>query len=332
MTKGLRIFLTAVAALLGAGSSARADLLLCNRMSYVVETAIAIEDKGAAATRGWFRIDPGQCRVIFPGVADAGNLFVHARVPDVYGPAPLPQAGHADFCVAPNDFVITTAQTCARPGQKLARFAAVKPSAREQNLVANLAEEAEYTEEQARLAGIQRLLVIAGYDANPIDGIQGAKTEAALAQFIKDRKLAADAASAPSFFNALIEAAQHPDGAGFAWCNDTAQTVMAALGTEEKAGVVTRGWYRVEPGRCVRPDVRGQPARLYSFAEAVDADGIAVKRGEKVLAWGGDTMLCTRNVKFEIAEHQDCVARGLSSSGFAVVEMAGRASMTVRFK
>ena len=45
-----------------AGDPARADLLLCNRMSYVVETAIGLEDKGAVATRGWFRLDPGQCR------------------------------------------------------------------------------------------------------------------------------------------------------------------------------------------------------------------------------------------------------------------------------
>ena len=38
---------------------ARADLQLCNRTSYVVEAAIGIEDKGSAATRGWFRLDPG---------------------------------------------------------------------------------------------------------------------------------------------------------------------------------------------------------------------------------------------------------------------------------
>ena len=33
-----------------------ADLKLCNRMSYVVEAAIGIDDKAATATRGWFRI------------------------------------------------------------------------------------------------------------------------------------------------------------------------------------------------------------------------------------------------------------------------------------
>ena len=32
-----------------------ADLKLCNRMSYVVEAAIGIDEKSATATRGWFR-------------------------------------------------------------------------------------------------------------------------------------------------------------------------------------------------------------------------------------------------------------------------------------
>ena len=52
-----------------------------------------------------------------------------------------------------------------------------------------------YDDAQAQLAGIQRLLTIAGYDAYPIDGIRGANSQAALAQFIKDRHLPANAAA-----------------------------------------------------------------------------------------------------------------------------------------
>jgi len=58
--------------------------------------------------------------------------------------------------------------------------------------VAYLAEDSEYDDEQARLAGIQRLLVIAGYDAAPIDGVDGPKTQAALTAFLKSRGLTAD--------------------------------------------------------------------------------------------------------------------------------------------
>ena len=52
---------------------------------------------------------------------------------------------------------------------------------------------------------------------------------------------------------------------------------MAAIGTEDKGTVTTRGWYRVAPGSCVRPDLNGQSRKLYSFAEAVDASGQSLK-------------------------------------------------------
>src|SRR5262249_49260984 len=162
-------------------------------------------------------------------------------------------------CIADGNFVIAGAKNCPHAGQRLARFTAIKPSETDQGLVANIAEEAGYTDEQARLAGIQRLLVIAGYDANPTDGLEGKKTEGALGQFLKDRKLGSDAASAASFFDVLLDAVKQSDGIGFSWCNETAHPVMAALGVEEKGHVVTRGWFRVEPGRCVKPDLAGQP-------------------------------------------------------------------------
>jgi uncharacterized membrane protein len=320
-----------VLALLAFAMPARADLKLCNRLSYVVETAIGVEEGIATATRGWFRIDPGQCRSVLPGTVAAGHLYVHAQAPSIYGPSPLPQAGHADLCVATGDFVIPAARSC-RPGQRAARFTEIKPAESAEGLVAALAEDADYTDEQARLAGIQRLLVMSGYDANPIDGLTDPKTEAALARFLADRGLRAEAASAANFFDVLIDAAQKPAGTGFSWCNDTAFPVMAALGTEERGAIVTRGWYRVESGRCLRPEVRAQLRRLYSFAEAVDAEGRALRRGDKPLAWGGETVLCTREVKFELADHKDCATRGLIASGFAAVDLTGRPSTTVRFK
>ena len=317
--------------LLSLSSPAQADLRLCNRMSYLVDAAIGLESRAAAATRGWFRIEPGQCRIVLQGTVDAERLFLHARAHEVYGGSPMAPTGHADFCIAKDNFVIAVARSC-RSGQSLARFTEVKPAETEQGLTASLAEEADYDDEQARLAGIQRLLSLAGYDANPIDGVQGPKTAAALAQFLNDRRLSADAAGAANFFDLLIETVQRPEGSGFAWCNETAQSVMAALGVEEKGTVTTRGWYRVEPGRCLRPDISGKPRRLYSFAEATDAQGGSIRNGEKPLAWGGDTMLCTRDAKFELNEHRDCAARGLTPTGFAVVELSGRTGTVVRFR
>jgi uncharacterized membrane protein len=332
MTHRINITLIAAAVLIALSQPARADLQICSRMSYVVEAAIAIEDKGAAATRGWFRIDPGQCRTVIQGTPPGETLYLHARALPVYGGSPLPQAGHADFCVGNDTFTLPATQSCNRAGQKIARFTAVKPTATEKGLAAYLAEDAEYDNEQARDAGIQRLLTIAGYDAGPIDGVRGEKTDVALAQFIADNRLENTSAGRSDFFDVLMAAAQKPNAAGFAWCNETRNVVMAALGFEDQGTVVTRGWYRVAPGKCLRPDLTGKPRRLYSFGEAVGADNQPIADASKPVAWGGSTILCTRNVKFELSDHKDCGNNGLTATGFATVELTGSSGTTVQFK
>src|SRR3954466_3746849 len=325
------------AALTALAQPARADLQLCSRMSYVVEAAIAVEDKGAAAIRGWFRVDPGQCRTVLQGALPGDALYVHARALPVYGGSPLPQSGHVDFCVGEASFVMPVTKKCNRAGQKIAPFTRVKPTDNDKGLTtAYLAEDAEYDNEQARDAGIQRLLTIAGYDATPIDGVRGEKTDAALAQFITDNRLENTAAGRADFFDALMTAAQKPNAAGFAWCNETRNVVMAAFGFEDQGNVVTRGWYRVAPGKCLRPDVTGKPRRLYSFGEAVGADGLPLadpgKPPGQNISWGGSTIFCTRNVKFELSDHKDCGSNGLTATGFATVELTGSSGTTVQFK
>jgi uncharacterized membrane protein len=313
-----------------AATPARAELTLCNRTSYQMEAAIGLEKRANVATRGWFRMDPGQCRQVVDGALDADMIYVYGRTPPVYGTAPLPQNGQADFCIRDGDFDIPNARGC--PLSQQAHFTPAQPSDSPKGPVVNLAEEADYDDSQARLAGIQRLLVIAGYDANPIDGVQGSKTVAALAKFLSDRKLPADAASRPEFFATLLDAARNPSGVGFSWCNDTKYTVMASLGIVEMGAIVTRGWYRLAAGQCVRPDVRGDPRRLYSYGEAVDGNGRVVKRGDAPLSWGGDIALCTRDGRFELSDHKDCAVRGLNSAGFAAIDLGGQPSTTVRFK
>jgi uncharacterized membrane protein len=321
-----------VSACLLCAAPAHADLQLCNRTSYVLHLALGLENQGAAATRGWFRVDPGQCRTVLQGSPEAESVYVHARALPVYGNPPLPQAVQAELCIADGNFVIAGARNCPSSGQHLAGFTAIKPSETAEGLIANIAEEADYTAEQARLAGVQRLLVMIGYDANPIDGLEGKKTEAALAQFLKERKLAQEAVNAATFFDTLLEAARQSETAGLTWCNDTAHVVMAALGIEDKGSVLTKGWYRVAPGRCLRPDISGKPRRLYSFAEAIDQDGQVLVRSDRPLAWGGPAQLCTRNLKFEIDEHKNCAERGLTASGFAPVDIASRGGATIRFR
>jgi uncharacterized membrane protein len=320
----------AAIALLGSAAPAHADLKLCNRMSYVVEAAIGIDDKAATATRGWFRIDPAACRVVLQGTLTADRILLNARALSVYGSSPIPQNGGDTLCIASDNFVIAAARQC-RSGQTPAPFTQITPTATEDgNLVAYLAEDSEYDDDQARLAGIQRLLVIAGYDAAPIDGVDGPKTQTALAAFLKSRGLTPDIVQAPNFFAAMIDAVQSPSSIGLTWCNDTPHKIMAAVGTDDGKTVISRGWYRIEPGKCLHPDVTGQPKQIFSFAEAVDADNRAIKFRDKPLNWGGTTQLCTRESKFEINEQGDCGTRGLAATGFTAVDMSG-GGKTVRF-
>jgi uncharacterized membrane protein len=323
----------AIAAALAAGLAAApawADLKLCNRMSYVVDAAIAVDADGATATRGWFRLDPAQCRIVLQGDLPAGRLLLHVRTPAFYGVPPT-QAGRDRLCIADDDFTIAAARQC-RAGHTLAPFTEIKPSPGDDgSLTAYLAEDSEYDDEQARRAGIQRLLVIGGYDAAPIDGVDGPKTRAALAAFLTAQGLGPEAADAPAFFATMIKAVQAPAARGLTWCNDTPYKVMAAIGIDDGRTITTRGWYGVEAGNCLHPDIPGQPKQIYSFAEAVDGSGRAVTVGTRPLNWGGARLLCTREAKFEITEHSDCAARGLASTGFAATDATAGNGKTLRF-
>ncbi|CAL74702.1 conserved hypothetical protein; Putative peptidoglycan-binding domain-containing protein [Bradyrhizobium sp. ORS 278] len=317
--------------LLASATPARADLKLCNRMSYVVEAAIGIDEKAATATRGWFRLDPATCRVVLQGTMTADRILLHARALSLYGASPMAENGNDQLCVAASDnFVIAAARQC-RTGQTPAAFTQVTPTKTDDGtLIAYLAESAEYDDEQARLAGIQRLLGIAGYDASPIDGVDGPKTQAALAAFLKSRGLASDVVSQPSFFATMVDAVQTPSPVGLTWCNDTPHKVMAAVGTDDGRTVVSRGWYRIDAGKCLHPDITGQPKKVYSFAEAVDDDNRTIKLKNKPLNWGGLVQLCTRENKFETTEQGDCPSRGFTATGFTAVDIT-RGGKTLRF-
>jgi uncharacterized membrane protein len=330
---GARTILALPAALISflfSSAPALADLKLCNRMSYVVEAAIGVDDKSATATRGWFRIDPAACRVVAQGTLTADRVLLNARALGVYGSSPILQNGTDTLCIAQENFVIAAARQC-RAGQTPAPFTQITPThADDGNLVAYLAEDSEYDDEQARLAGIQRLLVVAGYDAAPIDGVDGPKTQGALAAFLKSRGLSSDVVQSPNFFTTMIDAVQSPSTTGLTWCNDTPHKIMAAVATDDGKAVTSRGWYRIDPGKCLHPDVTGQPEKIFSFAEAVDGENRAVKYKDKPLNWGGTKELCTRESKFEINEQGDCGTRGLAAIGFAPVDMSG-GGKTLRF-
>lgn len=319
--------------LLAATSAARADLEICNRTSFVIEAAIGIEAKGAAATRGWFRVDPGACRQVLRGEITADHLYLHARALPLYGALRPLSAAHVRLCTGSGDFLIAGARKCTKTEERLLPFAEVKPSKSGNNTALYVAESAGYEAEQARIAAIQRLLTLAGYDAEPIDGTLGAKSDAALAAFLKSKSMTAEAALRPDFLDALIAAARDSNAPGLLWCNDTKHIAMAALAIEDGTTITTRGWWRIEPGACLRPELpRRISGRLFSFAEAVDGAGTAIERKGRPLVWGGSNKFCVKNIRFEIQDHRNCETQGLDVKAFAPVDLSATSGATIRFR
>src|SRR5262245_61814776 len=137
MIRGFIVIIAAPAALLVA-RQAQAELTLCNRTSFRMEAAIGIEKRANVLTRGWYSLDPGQCRQVMDGPLDADMVYLLARTPSVYGAAPLPQNGDADFCIRNGDFGIANARGC--PSSQHAHFSAAKPPDSPKGPVVNLAE------------------------------------------------------------------------------------------------------------------------------------------------------------------------------------------------
>ena len=319
-------------ALAASAIPAAAETRLCNRTSVVTEAAIGVLVGDTAATRGWFRLDPGQCRAILQTAESPGRLFLHTRPVGEAPGASLSQPEQMRMCVGEGDFLVPAAQACRQANTRLAAFAEVRPTVVEGIGILFLSEEADYDLPQARKAGIQRLLARMGYDPGPIDGLEGPKTDAAVRAFVTDLNLPADAAQLPDVFDRLLAALRAGEGPGFAWCNDTGHRVMAALGTEQAGRIVTRGWFRIEAGACLKPPVEGTPARILSFAEAVDAQGRPVERDGRPLVFGGDVPACIRSAEFEIDGTDDCAAHGGSPANFLAVSFDGRRRASLRFR
>lgn len=311
---------------------AAAETRLCNRTSAIVEAAVGVVAGEAAATRGWYRLDPGQCRPILQTAEAPGRLFVHTRPYDRSRPVSPGQPEQTALCVSETDFLLSGAQTCRQTADRLAPFAEIRPTVAEGVAIAFLSEEADYDLVQARKAGIQRLLAELGYDPGPVDGLDGPRTDAAFRAFATDTGLDGDAVGQPDIFDRLMAALRAGEGPGFAWCNETGHRVMAALGVEEAGRVVTRGWYRVEAGACLKPAIEGTPARVLSYAEAVDADGRPVRVQDRPVTFGGDIAGCIRASEFEIAGADDCPSHGATEARFLAVAFDGRRRASVRFR
>lgn len=327
------ILLALLTCILFESNDAWADYRLCNETSYVANAAIGVSANSSVETRGWLEIYPGKCRVVDEGLLDADKYYFYIRVPTYYDSEVTGFESGIWLCVGSNDFLISNATECTSSAYRLKRFIEVNPKIQGDDWELALAEEAKFTRDQAALAGVQRLLGMLGYDAGRIDGVAGGQTNSALKAFSNANGGVLSEELGPALYGALLrELKARQAGVGLQVCNETRHLVWMALGIPDGDVLVSRGWYRVGAGECLRPykeELDGSV--IFSFGEAVDEDGLAVIADNIPLIWDGDTVLCTQSTRFKIEEHTKCEIKGMTPTRFRKIELGGAKSFKIRY-
>jgi uncharacterized membrane protein len=268
----------------------------------------------AMQTRGWTRIAPGDCALTVAEPLTAPAYYVYAKSSQAHSGPSRAWGGQTKLCTKDTDFSLQTpfgAPSCGSDDAFLMPFAAVSTRG-------STSWTTTFTENPrldsflaAREAGTARLLSDVGYKVDLGD----TKADAdALASFRARAKLAANA-SPDDIFDALeTEALKASAPQGFSICNDADSVIWAAMGLQQGASLVARGWWKISPGSCAK-----------TIAERLSLDHVyllAEKHGNNHLV-SGPAKFCVTDIEFEIYGNQRCSARGLTEAGFAVTNTKG---------
>jgi uncharacterized membrane protein len=298
--------------------AAHADLRLCNRTSYVLETATSIIRNTDSRTQGWTRIVPGDCASVIKGKLAAASYLVYARTSLAHAGPPRAWGGGFPVCVKDGDFELhqtvtqaycTAADTFALP------FAPVKMKSGRSDWTMDFDQTPALPSLlAAQLAGVKRLLSDNGYKPGAIDGKPSKLTAAALDDFRKKMKFKSDDGNDVLFAALEKEARSRSAPHGYAVCNDSAEPLLAAIAQTGPGKPTSRGWWRIAPKACARALTASLSGPVYLLAQTL---------GGTVLV-GGTEKFCTTSVAFEVEGREDCVTRGLTQSGFAATAGGGR--------
>ncbi|MEQ8326846.1 DUF1036 domain-containing protein [Parvibaculum sp.] len=313
-------------------AEAHAEYRFCNKTSYVLDGAIAFEADGGWMSRGWTRIPPGDCMDVLEGPVEERDYFVFARSIDAHEGSIKYFSGNTGFCIVDDAFEIEGREQCAMRGYDSADFLRVQTTAGE-NWTTTFAEAGEYTEDEARIAGAQRLLKDIGFALKQIDGIAARNTLRAVEAFQRSEKELATGRIDEALIGQLIaRAIEERDRVGLNFCNRTGELVWAAVGYRNGEEDMSSGWIRIEPGGC-RKAIKGELVEdaYYVYAEAVDDTGAIVRRQGSAMIWGGNDSFCTKATRFQIKGRERCVARGFDERGFMRVETSGETFRRIDF-
>lgn len=314
---------------LAASTEANAKYSLCNKTSYALSASIGYVDGDRLATRGWWRLRPGQCKVVLTEPTNPGRYFVYAEaIPGHKGPLRA-WSGDTPLCVENNGFFNLRNQEVCRdePARQRNFFDVEVTPAANGNWQTDFAEAANYTVYSAEVAGVQRLMTDLGLSTARIDGSLGRETQRLLTQYRKEKNIGDGPVIDDATVDAMIEEANARETKlGLFFCNKTDQPVWSAIAEPKGENrYESRGWWKLEPADCLKIIKGGLTADHY-YVYGVIED----QRGERRLA-GGDKSFCVNAVRFTATSDASCADQELDEAVFRKIEIGGAASLTYDF-
>lgn len=325
----MRLILLSILLFALSAGGASAKYSFCNKSSYALSAAIGYVDGDRLATRGWWRLRPGQCKVVLTETAKPGRYFVYAEaIPGHKGPLRT-WSGDTALCVENNGFFNLRNQDVCRddPMRQRKFFNVEVTEAAGGAWQTDFSEASTYTVYSAEVAGVQRLLSDIGKNSGDVDGAMGRETQRALANYRKEKGLPDGYNIDDELIDALIEDANASEAKlGLFYCNKTNNAVWSAVAESEgDEKYRSKGWWKIEPGDCAKI-IKGALGKDHYYVYGLIDD----PAGERTMT-GGEKNFCTNLVMFNSANDLSCADQDLDEAAFRRVEIGGAESATFDF-
>ncbi len=324
-----RIALSLVAVWISAIGLARAEYSFCNKTSYALSAAIGYVEDSRMITRGWWRLRPGQCKVVMTEAVVPGRYFVYSEaIPGHRGPLRT-WSGDTPLCVENESlFTLRDQDVCASDPRRQREFFSVDvDEGNDGSWRTEFSEEVNFNVYKAEVAGVQRLLRDVGYEVARIDGTLGRRTQTILREYRQDRGLGDSGVYDDALIDQLILEANERDAKlGFFFCNATQLPIWAAIAqVDEEEGYRSSGWWRMEGSECakvLRGELTANHYYVYGIMDLGDRD---------ISLAGGTETFCVSDVQFDAAGAIDCAESGFAEAMFRKVEIGGEKAWTYQF-
>ena len=325
----MRLILLSIVLFALSAGGASAKYSFCNKSSYALSAAIGYVDGDRLATRGWWRLRPGQCKVVLTEQAKPGKYFVYAEaIPGHKGPLRT-WSGDTSLCVENNGFFnLRNQDVCRDDPMRQRRFFNVEVTeAAAGNWQTDFTEASTFTVYSAEVAGVQRLLKDIDKSVSSVDGAMGRETQRALANYRREKGLAEGYNIDDELIDALIEEANAREAKlGFFYCNKTDNPIWSAFAEpEDEEKYRSKGWWKIEPGDCAKI-VKGALEKDHYYVYAVIEDPV----GDRIMTGGGKAF-CTNLVMFNNNNDLSCAEQDLEEAQFKRIEIGGAESATFDF-